>query len=211
MTNRAILVGGGAFAREILDWASQNSMSGDLPAFVAFLDADPHVLDDFPQLGLKYLGDPGSYSVQPGDIFVMAIGGTASKTKLAAYLDGQGAQFASIVHRSAVVASTAKLGRGVVIGPHAYVATSAEVGDFASVNSLSGIGHDAIIGSCATISSQVDVMGKTVIGSRALLGSGARILPGVKVGDGAKIGSGAVIVRNVKPDTTMFAAPARKI
>ena len=211
MTNRAILIGGGAFAREILDWAGQSSAAAHLPAFEAFLDADPTVLNDFPELGLTYLGDPSAYTVQPGDVFVMSIGNPASKAKLAAHLGAQGAEFASIVHDSAVLARNAKLGRGVVIGPHAYIATGSSLGDFASVNSLSGVGHDAAVGAFTTVSSQVDIMGKTTVGERAFLGSGARILPGVKIGEEARIGAGSIIVRNVKPNATMFAAPAKKI
>lgn len=211
MAKRGIIVGGGAFGREVLDWVA-NSVSADtLPRIEGFLDADANVMDRFPELGLALLGDPATYQVQPGDVFVMAIGSVASKAKLAALLEAQDAEFLTVIHRTAVVASTAKLGKGVVIGPLAYIGTHAVLGDYSCVNSLTGIGHDAVLGAYTTISSQVDVTGMVRVGERSFIGSGARILPSVSVGEDTRIGAGSVVVRNVKPGSTLFAAPARKI
>lgn len=211
MSGRLIMVGGGAFGREVLDWARNSAASRSVNEIGFVLDANADALAGYGDLGLVHLGDPASFNVEFGDAFIMAIGDPAAKASLAATLSAQGAEFMNVVHGSAVVASTAHLARGIVIGPNSYIATHAVLEEFVCVNSLTGIGHDANVGAFSTVSSQVDITGKVIVGERVFIGSGARILPEVQIGAGARIGAGAVIVRNVKPNTSMYAAPARKI
>lgn len=210
MEKRGILVGGGAFGREVLSWANDRSGS-DRVEFGYFLDADASVLEPFDDFALTYLGDPETYTPSDGDLFLVAIGSPLVKNRICQRLADAGAQFATVVHPSAVVAQTAKIGMGVVIGPQSYIATNSQLGDFSCVNSLSGIGHDVRVGRFCTVSSQVDVMGNAELGDRVFVGSGARILPKVKIQQGSKIGAGSIVVKNLKEDSSVFAQPARQI
>ena len=210
MKKRGIVVGGGAFAREILCWAANAQNFAEMPPFKHFLDSNPKALADFPEVGLSYLGDILTYNPQPNDIFLLGVGDPEIKVRIVERLTALGAEFANIIHISAVLSTNARIGKGVIIGPHSYIATHSEIGNYTSINSLTGIGHDAKVGDFCTISSQVDVMGNVVICPQAFIGSGARIMPGVTIGHNSKIGAGALIVRSVRPDTTMFSAPARK-
>lgn len=208
---RIVLVGGGAFARELLSWILDASDAATLPPVVGYLDAKSDAFTGFPGQDVAWLGAPADYQPQPGDLLAISIGDPAAKAAVCQSLAEKGAKFLTVVHPSAVVSRTATLGAGVVVGPHSYIATHASLGDYVCVNSLSGIGHDAIIGASATISSQVDIMGVVVVDEGVFVGSGARVLPKVKVGARARIGAGAIVVRTVKPDATMFAKPAGKL
>ena len=210
MSKRGVIIGGGAFAREVLCWAANAKVSNELPAFSHYLDANPDVLIGFPELGLSYLGDAATYQPQNGDIFLIGIGDPDTKSWIVEHLTALGAEFATVIHSTAVISATAEIGNGVVIGPSAYIATHSAVGDFTCINSLTGIGHDSKIGEHCTISSQVDVTGNVVIGPMTFIGSGASIMPHVEVGRSSKIGAGALVVRSVRPGTTMFSTPARK-
>lgn len=211
MTKRGILIGGGAFGREVLSWASDRSADDRDVEFKHFLDADATNFDAFAEYSLEYLGDPETYVPVEGDVFLIAIGSPPVKDLISKRLVAMGAQFTTVVHPSAVVSRAAQIGAGVIIGPHSYVATHSVLGDFTCVNSLSGIGHDANIGRCCTISSQADIMGAVQLGERVFVGSGARILPNVKVQQGSKIGAGSIVVKNLGADTSVFAQPARRI
>jgi sugar O-acyltransferase (sialic acid O-acetyltransferase NeuD family) len=211
MKKRGILIGGGAFGREVLSWANDRSADDRDVEFEHFLDADATVLDAFAEYSLGYLGDPETYVPVEGDIFLIAIGSPPMKDLLSKRLMAMGAQFTTVVHPSAVVSKAAEIGAGVIIGPQSYIATHSVLGDFSCVNSLSGIGHDANIGRCCTISSQADIMGRVQLGERVFVGSGARILPNVKVQQGSKIGAGSIVVKNLGQDSSVFAQPARKI
>lgn len=211
MDKRGIIIGGGAFGREILNWVWDSVSPNAGVDFLFFLDTDPNSFENFSDFHLTHLGDPETFVPQPGDLFLIAIGDPTAKARIATRLDGFEATYATVIHPTAVVARTAKIGRGVTIGPNSYIATNAELGDFCCVNSLSGIGHDAVLGQSCTVSSQVDITGAVVLGNRVFVGSGARVLPNVQVGDDAKIGAGSIVVRDIKVGGSVFSQPARKI
>ena len=208
---KIILVGGGAFARELLSWILDASDVNVLPPVTGYLDDNADAFTGFPAAEVTWLGTPTDYRPQDGDLFAIAIGDTGAKASTCATLAAKGGKFLTVIHPSAIISRSAKLGTGVVVGPNSYVATHAILGDYVCVNSLSGIGHDAMIGASATISSQVDVTGAVTVGEKVFIGSGARLLPKISVGANSRIGAGAVVVRSVKPDTTMFAKPAGKL
>lgn len=211
MTKRGIIVGGGAFGREVLSWAWANNHSERDWEALYFLDRDEKSMTGFSGFALSHLGDPEHYQPLDGDVFVLAIGDPVAKDRIACRLAALGGHFAKVIHPTAVVAIGSHLGEGVVVGPHSYIATNAQLGNFSSVNSLSGVGHDAIVGQSCTISSQVDIMGEARLGERVFVGSGARILPRIKVMEHCKIGAASVVVKNLKAHSSVYAAPARKI
>lgn len=211
MGKKIILVGGGAFARELLSWILDASDVTPLPPVAGFLDDMQDAFTGFPGSDIRWYGAPSAYQPEEGDLFAIAIGDTSAKASICATLTAKGAKFLSLIHPSAVLSRSARLGDGVIVGPNAYIATHAVLGDYVCVNSLTGIGHDAVVGASATISSQVDVTGGVTIGEQVFIGSGARLLPRISVGERTRIGAGSIVVRSVKPDTTMFAKPAGKL
>jgi sugar O-acyltransferase (sialic acid O-acetyltransferase NeuD family) len=204
-TLRYILVGAGAFGRELINWAEDCGTP-----FTGFLDSSAAALDGY-DYRLDYLGAIEAFQPQQSDCLVMAVGDPAAKRALATLLLSKGARFARLVHPSAVVARTAKLGEGVVVCPQAMVSADARVGDFVAVNALASVGHDVDLGAYSTLSAHVDLTGWVRVGEACFFGSGARVLPKVKVGAGARIGAGATVMRSVPEGATMYTAPAKKL
>lgn len=202
-----VLVGGGAFARELHDWFT--------PSFVAVGNRFIGYLDDGeqPMRGtghdLTQLGTIASYRPNPTHRLVMAVGSPPGKQKLVAALGAD--RFATLVHPSAWVSASARIGRGAVVGVFADISANAVVEDFATVNGYGSVGHDAELGAYATISGYVDLTGKVKVGPASFFGSGARVLPGLRIGERCTIGAGAVVVRSVGDDVTLYAAPARRL
>ncbi|HWI87124.1 MAG TPA: NeuD/PglB/VioB family sugar acetyltransferase [Sphingomonas sp.] len=203
---KIVIVGGGAFGRELLSWTIAAG-AGELAGYVD--DAGP-AMDGYAGIDLLYLGSVASFD-PAGLLLAIAVGDPKKKRQLADALAGRGAQFLTLVHPSAIVTSDAVLDEGAVVGPLTYVATNSRIGRLASVNSLCGIGHDVRIGAYSTISSQVDVTGGVQLGEAVFVGSGARILPGLKIGAQARIGAGSVVTRHAKDGQTLFAPPARTL
>lgn len=210
MNDRLILVGCGAFARELINWVDDLVDLGKSIHISGFLDENPEALKDF-AYRVPFLGTIPSYKPQVGDQLLMAIGDPAIKKSLYADLKSRGASFASLIHPSAVVARTAKLGEGVVICPQAFVSADAVVGDLCAINGCASVGHDVQLGSFSTLSSHVDLTGWVKVDECVFFGSGARVLPKVKIGSGARIGAGAVVMRSVPVDTVVYAPPAKRL
>lgn len=210
MQERWILVGAGRFARELINWAEDLAALGRAPRVSGFLDASAGALDGF-RYQLDYRGTIEDYQPQPDERLLMAIGDPLEKRRIGRMLKARGARFATLVHPSAVVARSARLGEGVVVCPQAVISADAVVGDLVAVNALSGVGHDVVIGAWSTLSSQVDLTGAVKVGECCFFGSGARVLPNMTVGAEARIGAGAVVMRKVAAGAVMYAAPARKL
>lgn len=210
MTGRMILVGGGAFGRELINWAEDAAAAGHGCRFDSFLDQSAAALDGF-AYKLGYLGTIEDYKPAAEDKCVLAIGDPVAKRTVVEKLKAKGASFASLIHPSAVVARTAVLGEGVVVCPHAMISADCVVGDFVAINGMCSVGHDVRIGAYSTLSAQVDLTGWVQIGEAVFFGSGARVLPKTRVGDEARIGAGAIIMRTVAPGAVMYANPARKL
>ncbi|MDR2326055.1 MAG: acetyltransferase [Acidovorax sp.] len=204
------LVGCGAYARELINWIADATAAGSLPPLTGFLDTTSNSLDNFPYT-LVYRGRIEDYVPEPGEALVMAIASPEAKRRIASELKAKGASFATVIHPSAVIAGSARLGEGVTVCPFALISADATVGEFAAINAMSSIGHDVQLGAYATLSAHVDLTGRVVVGSEAFFGTGAKVLPGVKIGERAKIGAGALIMRSVKADVVMYAAPAKQL
>lgn len=210
MTKRLILVGCGAFARELINWVEDLVDLGKIIPVSGFLDDNPDALSAF-SYSVPYISSIQSYIPEDGDQLLMAVGDPIAKKKLYAELKEKGASFAQLIHPSAVVARTAKLGEGVVVCPQAFVSADAIVGELCAINGNASVGHDVKLGAFSTLSSHVDLTGWVQVDECVFLGSGARVLPKVKIATGARIGAGAVVMRSVPVDAVVYAPPAKRL
>lgn len=202
-----VLVGGGAFGRELHDWFAPG-LAEQGGRFAGYIDDNDQPMAAYGR-DLPQLGPINGAKIDPAWRLVMAIGDPAGKAAVAATLGVDA--FETLVHPTAWVSASARLGRGCVIGPFADVSADARAGVLVGLNAYASIGHDAEVGDYATLSGYVDLTGGVKVGSKAFIGSGARVLPGISVGDGCVIGAGAVIVRNAPAGSTYYAAPARRL
>lgn len=206
LAGRAIVVGAGAFGREVLCWLEQSGVSGSM----AFIDKAQDALNraTYPA---EFLGTIEDYHPKAGDSLFMAIGDPDAKRRIGEMLTARGGQFATLIHPTAVIARTATIQEGAVVCPQALVSADAHVGRLVALNAMTSVGHDVVLGDYSTLSSHVDLTGGVQVGEGCFFGSGARVLPKVRIGTGARIGAGAVIMRNVRAGAVMYAPPARRL
>jgi sugar O-acyltransferase (sialic acid O-acetyltransferase NeuD family) len=210
MNKNLILVGGGGFGRELINYAEDTFNAGSGYLFTGFLDDNPSALEVF-GYQLPWLGKIFEYNPKPNDEFILAIGKPKDKKNIAEHLKAKGAIFANLIHPTAVIARTARLGEGIIACPHSAISADSHVGNFVCINTFSGIGHDVQVGDFSTLSSSVILAGYVKIGEEVFFGTGANILPKVKIGNRATIGAGAIIMRSVADDTVMYSNPAKKL
>ncbi|MFC0387156.1 LbetaH domain-containing protein [Muricoccus vinaceus] len=202
-----VLVGGGGLAREIHDWFVPGfAATGD--RFVGFL-ADGDGQERTACRELPHLGPIEGHRPDASQRLVMAIGSPVGKEVAARRLLAAGGVFASLLHPSAWISGSARIGMGVVVAVFADVSADAVLGDFTMLNGYASAGHDAVVGDFSTLSGYVDLTGGVSTGRGCFFGSGSRVLPGLVLGHGCTVGAGAVVMRSVPDGATAYAAPAR--
>ena len=118
---------------------------------------------------------------------------------------------ATLIHPSAVISNSARIGRGTVVMPRVVVNADARVGDNCILNTGAVIEHDCQAGDHAHLSPGVLLAGNVKVGAFCHVGIGAVVLPGVEIGVGAVVGAGAVVLESVDSDTTVVGVPARPL
>lgn len=144
-------------------------------------------------------------------LFAVAVGGSkgADRLRLFDIMEQCGLRAHTIVHRTAFVASDARLGEGCQVLAMAAVCAQARLGKLVIVNTAASVDHDCVVGDGAHIAPGARLGGEVIVGARAFIGIGAVVLPRLSIGDDAIVGAGAVVTRDVPADTTVVGNPAR--
>jgi len=206
-----VIVGAGGHGKVVLDIlrASNNPKLRVL----GFLDADPALvgtsINDIPVLGpIHHISKLRQHRITGA---IVAIGDNRARFSYAKYLHDEGIELISAVHPRAIVSSTAKTGRNVVICAGATVCADAQIGDSVILNTGCIVDHECEIGESAHICPAAALAGRVSIGAGAFVGLGAKIIQCRTVGEHATIGAGAVVIEDIPANATAVGVPARVI
>jgi sugar O-acyltransferase (sialic acid O-acetyltransferase NeuD family) len=205
-----IIVGASGFGRELLQYVHDAHKNTASLHIKGFLDDDPAALDSVGKvMGVGIVGDTRTYTIQEDDRFIISLGDPGLRRALAERLARRGARFVSIVHPTAYVAPTARIGHGCVIGPFASVGSHVQLEDHVLLNLYSAAGHDAHIGAFCVFSPYSVANGGSRLDQSVFLGTHAAITPNLRVGAESKIAAGAVVYRDVPEQSLATGNPAK--
>ena len=139
----------------------------------------------------------------------ISAGNPAVRQALAERLARRGAIFFTLVHPTAYVSPTARLGTGCVVSPFASVGSRAQLDDHILLVMYASIAHDCSVGSYCSFSPYSAVAGGSVVGPRVFLGGHALVTPMRQVGPDCKIAAGAVVYRDVPEGSLAAGNPAK--
>ena len=199
-----VIVGAGGFAREVYNWTLDAIKAQDGEYRIkGFLSVEPNLLDSF-SLDVGILGDEFNYEIQPNDQFVIGIGTVATKARVVNTLREKKATFYSLVHPTAIVCPSARLGVGAVLCPFTVVSADVQIGDFTMMNLYSSAGHDAKIGDFCVLSPYATLNGGVVLEDRVFLGTHATVLAQKTIGVDAQVSAGGLVVRDIPANHTLL-------
>lgn len=204
---RILIVGAGGFGRESLQWA-RDAWPEHAHRIAGFLSSDERVLDGFDNFP-AIIGRPDDYRPAPGDYLLLAIGLPYVRRQVAESLLARGARFLTLVHPTAIVAASARLGAGAILCPYAIASVSCRVGRFALMNYHTSLGHDASAGDFAVLSPYATLGGNAHIEEDVFLGLHASIGPGKTVGASSKVSANSCVLINAPPFSMLYGVPAR--
>jgi sugar O-acyltransferase (sialic acid O-acetyltransferase NeuD family) len=143
-----------------------------------------------------------------GKAGIVCNGDPEVRERLLADAAAAGLQLVSLIHPSAIVSPTAKIGAGAIICPFVFVGPLAIIGDNALLNVHATIGHDVELGASSVVSPGAQLNGFVRVGRSAFVGAGAVLHPRVALGAYSKLSAGSVLTKAVGDGYIMHGNPA---
>jgi sugar O-acyltransferase (sialic acid O-acetyltransferase NeuD family) len=205
-----LIVGAGGFARETAEAVHTVNEIRPTWRLRGFLDDDP-TLHGSVVGGLPVLG-PAEMVHELSDAAVLICtgrpGNYLSRRRLATRLDLPEERYGTIVHPSATVGRSCRIGSGSVLLAHVDVTADVVVGRFVAIMPQAVLTHDVQVGDYASLAAAVRIGGGCRIGQEVYLGSGACLREGIRIGAQAMVGLGAVVVDDVPAGRLWYGTPA---
>jgi sugar O-acyltransferase (sialic acid O-acetyltransferase NeuD family) len=144
---------------------------------------------------------------------VIAVGDNWLRGKIAARIrEGTpDVLFPSLVHPSACLASSTRLGCGTVVMAGCVVNSDARVGEFCILNTNCSVDHETVIGNFASVAPGAHLGGNVIVGSFTAIGLGANVIHRVHIGEHTVVGAGATVVRSIPGHVVAYSSPARVV
>ena len=142
-------------------------------------------------------------------MFALGVSNAYTKMKVVDSFDIQDLLFINIIHKTAVISSTANLGKGLLINNLATIGAHAQIGNFVNISNRATVNHHTVLEDFVSINPGVDVAGHVHIGRGTLIGIGATISNGITIGKNSIIGAGSVVVRDIPDDVVAYGNPCK--
>ncbi len=143
------------------------------------------------------------------DAFHVAIGDNKARYDICKGLESIGLQLLSIIHPSAIISSSAKIGDGCFVGANAVIQNNVVINDYALINTAAIIEHDNVIGKAVHIAPSACTAGRVKICDLAFLGIGALVAPDITIGYSSFINAGVLVKKDVDDGLTMIGYTAK--
>ena len=163
---------------------------------------------------IVFLDDNGELKFSP-DLpkfpVIIAIGDNKIRANLQKKVSEAGFEIATLIHETAVISPTAKIGRGVVIMPNVVVNADAIIGDGVILNSACIIEHDCVISEFSHISPNSALAGGVEVGEFSHIGLGSSVIQKIKIGKNCVIGAGSAVIKDIDDNCVAVGVPAKVI
>lgn len=205
MSKNIAVVGGGGFAKEVIEVAKMLGYS------IHGIFAQESSLGDFEYRG--YLEELNQQK-DSFDGVIVAVGavnrqGIKNRAEIIEFIDANDIPLISVISPLATIAKSVKIAKGVYIGHNVLISCDTEISQNVLINHNACIGHDCLISTNVSIGPQVFLGGGVVIKSDVIVGVGATVMQGIEIGENSLIGMRSVVMKRVKPNSMTIHPPSK--
>lgn len=198
--NRLVIVGASGHGKVVADIARLNGYSD-----IVFLDNNTEIKECS---GFPVIGPDAIIPETEGDLFVAIGNADVRKELMSKYYDRV---FPTLVHPSAVISKSARIGVGTVVMAGAVINPDASIGKGCIVNTCSSVDHDCNVGDYCHISVGSHLCGTVSVDNSVWIGAGATVSNNVFVCSKCIVGAGAVVINDILVSGTYVGVPSKKI
>lgn len=209
MINSIVILGAGAYGEVVSELAEDCGYT-----VKAYFDDDPDK-QRTSKAGVHVAGTISNF-MQNNDLdgmhVAVAIGNNVLRSELLNTARSRGAYTPNLIHNSAVISKTARIGAGVLIQANAIVWAGATIEDNCIISAGAVVSHHAVLREGSFVSILGAVGAGVKVGPNAFIGMGATIIPEAKsIGRNVTVGAGSTVVRCVPDGVIVAGVPARLI
>jgi sugar O-acyltransferase (sialic acid O-acetyltransferase NeuD family) len=146
-------------------------------------------------------------------IGLVAIGGNRGRDRMViqGLFRDRGMRLMPVVHPTAFVCATVRLGAGTQVLAQAVVAADVRLGEVCIINHKASVDHECQLGDGVHVAPGATLCGCIRIGDNVMIGAGAVVLPNLTIGADATIGAGAVVTKDVPAGAVIVGNPGRQL
>lgn len=207
---KIVIIGGHGNGTVIASTIEDCFTSGQKIKCVGFLNDYNDNIDGYPVLGK--INNNAWKKIDSEYFFVYAMSTVKhahERYKMLKQLSIPKERFAKIIHPTAVVSKSAKIGAGAVLMPYTVVGPNVIISCHTQMFAQSFVGHDAVLNEMVFVANNATIGGNVEIDTGSHIGSNSSVIERVKIGAFSIIGLGSVVIKDVQPFTIVVGNPAR--
>ena len=120
-------------------------------------------------------------------------------------------KWANIIHPSAIISNTAKIGTGNMFLAGSIICSDAKIDNHVSINTGTHLDHDNVFSDFSSTGPGVATGGNVKVGKLSFLGIGSTIKHNVSIGDNTVVGGQSFVNKNCKSNSLYYGVPAKRI
>jgi len=204
MNKKIVLIGGGAHSISIINLIRRNFSNFKI---LGYTDLKKSKLD------IKYLGKDElifkKYN-KKDILLVMSIGVDIKvRAKVFNLFKKKGYKFLTIIDKTSVLASNAKIYEGSVIFPNSSVGPEAVIGKNVVLHTNSVVEHNSIVCENSYVGPSAVVCGNSKVGKNCLVGANSCIIEFIKLPQNSILGASGLLNKNYKKNKRFKGVPAK--
>ena len=141
----------------------------------------------------------------------VAIGDCSARIRIADSLSLMGFTLPILVHPSAVIAESTRLGAGTFVAAGAVIGPDCSIGQHVIINTRASVDHDCEIQEGVHVCPGVSLAGDVCIKERTWAGIGATVIEKLTIGTRCFIAAGSVVTGDLASESRVAGCPARPI
>jgi sugar O-acyltransferase (sialic acid O-acetyltransferase NeuD family) len=207
------VIGAGGLARETLELVRAINRVAPTWELRGILDDDP-AKHGARVHGVEIVGPAEAAAEHPDALVTAAVASPDDpprRLRLTSRLSLAPERYATLVHPTAVVPDSARLGPGCIVHAGSVLTADVTLGAHVAVMPAVVLTHDDVVEDGVSFGAGARVAGGVTIERGAYVGSGALVREGLVVGAGAVVGMGAVLTRSVPAGEVWAGTPARRL